>query len=420
MEAEALTRILSFTNKGSFQRVLSSGLRPRHFSYGKDEYEYIIQFYNKYGKIPEVKTFRKEFPQFNPERSIEPTKFLFDGVKAGFAMRMLQEVNDSISSGIEEDNPDIKKLLKTVNSTLRDINISASTTQMVSYEDTLDERKKGYQKRKNSDHLGILTPWDTINDLMLGFVDGQFCVILGRPWAGKTWVMMNCVVQAYIDGYNVLLVTKEMSCDEMARRADAIIFKLPYKGLRSGALEATVEGTYMAANFNGEEGKLTIAGDDVDGTGGLIALREQIVQVDPDIVFVDGAYLLEDDLDAKNTVEKLKNISRGFKKLARERNIPIVISVQQGRGGSRKTGGDLDSVQWSDAFSQDGDFAIEVFGEVKTPIRTLKILKQREGDSGEVKINFHSRDKIDFSELGSMQAVADSQKVTGDKKFHFE
>ncbi|GAF83254.1 unnamed protein product, partial [marine sediment metagenome] len=136
----------------------------------------------------------------------------------------------------------------------------------------------------------------------------------------------------------------------------------------------------------------------------------------PDIVFIDGAYLLADDSGSDNNTVRMQGLSQGLKVMARALSIPTVVTLQQGGGSTRKGGGEMENTYGSRAFAMDCDTIIEVYGEVETPVRYLKVLKQREGELGQVAINFHSREKIDFSELGTQQAIADSQKVPNDRQ----
>jgi RecA-family ATPase len=82
----------------------------------------------------------------------------------------------------------------------------------------------------------------------------------------------------------------------------------------------------------------------------------KIEQLKPDIVFVDGVYLMFDQVTGEsNTPQALTNITRGLKRVAQQTKLPLVITTQtllwKMRGGKVTA----DSIGYSSSFFQDSD-----------------------------------------------------------------
>ena len=81
--------------------------------------------------------------------------------------------------------------------------------------------------------------------------------------------------------------------------------------------------------------------------GGVNAIRNEIDRFEPDIVFIDGLYLMSDDRSGgkrDNGWRTLSNITQDLKAMAAECNVPVVGTTQSNREGvKRKAGADMDS-----------------------------------------------------------------------------
>jgi replicative DNA helicase len=69
----------------------------------------------------------------------------------------------------------------------------------------------------------------------------------------------------------------------------------------------------------------------IDSSGGqtVSGVASKIQNKNPDIVFIDGTYLMIDEQTGEsNTPQALTNITRSLKRLAQKINKPIVISTR--------------------------------------------------------------------------------------------
>ncbi|NBQ63396.1 MAG: hypothetical protein EBU40_14090, partial [Proteobacteria bacterium] len=120
----------------------------------------------------------------------------------------------------------------------------------------------------------------------------------------------------------------------------------------------------------------------VDSTNGqtVSAIASKIQSKNPDIVFIDGTYLMIDEQTGEsNTPQAITNITRSLKRLAQKINKPIVITTQvltwKMRGGNVTE----DSIGYSSSFHQDADviFGLQKVDENVDDMRLLRVIASR-------------------------------------------
>jgi len=133
-------------------------------------------------------------------------------------------------------------------------------------------------------------------------------------------------------------------------------------------------------------GNLTIIGEE---SGGVSHVASKIERYKPDIVYVDGMYLMDDDQRARDGWQRLLNISRDMKKLAKKASIPIICTVQFNRQADN-TKGNSANISGGD-IARDADVILGLFQDEDQAINrrmTLKVLKQREGHRPEIECDW--------------------------------
>jgi hypothetical protein len=97
------------------------------------------------------------------------------------------------------------------------------------------------------------------------------------------------------------------------------------------------------------------------------------------VVYVDGMYMMEDENgEAKGSPQALTNLTRGFKKMAQNLQIPIAISTQVLLWKmDRKRGVTTGSIGYASSFAQDSDVLIGVEKTEDDNICKVKILDGR-------------------------------------------
>jgi KaiC/GvpD/RAD55 family RecA-like ATPase len=258
-----------------------------------------------------------------------------------------------------------------------------------------------YDRLKNGE-TGILTPWPSVNESTLGFWPEDFVLYVARLGVGKTWSLVILADHAWaVEKKRVLFATTEMSRIKILQRWVAVRHKLSYNELRSGRLGEFAERKMregLAETLEAEG--LNIIGGDFDFR--IESLEAAIEECEPDIVFVDGAYLLRVSGDGR--IERAANSFDELKRVAKRNEIPLVASTQFNREAKSHKASSLgaDKIAMSDAAGWNADL---IFGLMQTDDMKLdnrmiqKPLKFREGVGEDVEVNWNF-ETMDFSEVG--------------------
>ena len=132
----------------------------------------------------------------------------------------------------------------------------------------------------------------------------------------------------------------------------------------------------------------------IESATGVSSVVSVVEREKPDLVLIDGVYLMEDEQGAKDDWLRVTHITRDLKKVAKNWHIPIMVNTQADKNTSKKTGPELGSIMYSQAVGQDSDNVLALFRDevmINDKEMGVKVLKQREGVLGKVLIqwDFH-------------------------------
>lgn len=270
------------------------------------------------------------------------------------------------------------------------VSLPALSPEFLEYYDKL---KAGYR--------GVLTPWPTINEATLGFWPEDFVLYVARLGVGKTFCLVILANYAWaIDKKRVLFATTEMAQIKILQRWIAIHFRYPYNELRRGRLSAFAEQKMRdrLGEMAKDEG-LYIIGGDFDFR--IESLEAAIEECEPDIVFMDGAYLLKVKGDGRT--ERAANSFDELKRVAKRAHLPLVASTQFNREvkGNKLTSVGPEKIALSDAAGWNADliFGLMRTDDMKRDRRMIQLpLKFREGEGEEVETHWDF-ETMNFDEL---------------------
>lgn len=247
---------------------------------------------------------------------------------------------------------------------------------------------------------------------------GQFIVLYGRPKSMKTWVGLNIGIDAYLRSRRrVLLYSREMSVMELLGRAAATIAKVEYASFKNGKLQPElkekaftilqelVEDEKMAGAAGKKMPGLFIVSDrgSTEGAGGVAWLQSKIRDYQPDLVIVDGMYLMSDDRSKTRSTDwrQIANISQDLKITAQQFNVPIIGITQANRAAQKTKGDDLTELAFSDSLGQDADavFRIVKMDNKETGLTELLITAPGLRDGKFDGIIIHGQPGVNFGYL---------------------
>ncbi len=247
------------------------------------------------------------------------------------------------------------------------------------------ERIMGKYRYTKANGIGsfakMLWPWAAMNDLTGGVQEDDYIVFYGRPKSMKTWVMAYMLGEAFRQGKRVLIYTKEMTQDNIFQRASACIGRIPYQEFRTGKLEvwdeATLDELVQEAKACGYD-PICLSGRDAEGGDTVSWLHAKIEKYKPDVVFVDGMYLLQAQNKKGAMWERVTEISRGLRDMVLATKIPLIATMQANRGAAKHASGNLDELAYADAIGQDATITIRCIAEKSSPTIALVMAGSRE------------------------------------------
>lgn len=343
-------------------------------------FKYVYDFYSKYGKVPSIDLVEEEFKDLRIEYAKEPVDYYLDKMSENYVrVKGSQVLISSAREIVQSPMEGIEKL----QTAIAELTLEAVPTRDDLVEDTVEERKARYLRLKKAGGMdGMPTPWEVLNEATMGLHGGDFIAIVSRPGVGKTWFLSILAEFSVRQGLKVLFVTNEMSNTQIMQRFDALYFKLPYKELRAGLLPDALEKRYFEGLEKMKKDVKMVVTQDVHGVN---SIGSKIDQYKPDLVLVDGMYLLADDQNSQSRWEGISNISRSLKKLARKKNVPIIATTQFNRAseGVKIDKVTLSNLGFSDSIGQDADVVLGLFRtkdmEMNNEMK-VRMLKVREGE----------------------------------------
>ena len=358
--------------------LIDNGFNQDYFSEYKEEFNFIQNHFNKYGRIPDQATFLEKFPDFDIIQVNETDSYLIDQLVEDKNQRLLASVFNKVRELLMQNKTDdaMSLYLNATESIVKAkhvecVDILKDTSRYDDYVERCKDFSKYYISTGFKELDKLIGGWDRQEEL---------ATIVARPGVGKSWCLLKCAVAAIEQGLKVGLYSGEMSVRKVGYRFDTLDGHISNYAITKGNTE--VQNEYkryidkLPTKYKSSFKVLTPTM--ISGPAGVTALRSFVEKEDIDILFVDQHSLLEDDKRGKTPVEKASNISRDLKNLQVMEQIPIIAVSQQNRERS-ESGLSTSMVAQSDRISQDS--TIVLFLEHKDDIFTINLVKSRDSET---------------------------------------
>ena len=328
-----------------------------------------------FGSVPSLQLIQSIFHGFQFTPSNDTIETLCDQLRL-FKLRSEIQIAADDMLKIAESNP--RAALDICRETAADLSSRHEFTSDLMMHNMYDELLSDYELvAEGRGVTGLPWPWEPLNEATQGIHPGEFIVVYGRPKNMKTWVALYVMTILNLHfNARVLVCSMEMPTKQMARRMAAIRAVVDYKKLLAGKLQPVERDRFFyrlwelkeqfmnpQLHVNGPRfAECMITGGKKGGMG-ISYLHSKIREFRPDIVLVDGMYLMKDERQGKRTVDwkAIAHISQDLKSTARDFNIPIVATAQANRTATKDVkNADVSEMAYSDAIGQDTDFSIRV------------------------------------------------------------
>ena len=352
-------------------------------------WKFVREHYSTYSEVPTAVTVKDNFPNFKVFDVQDTIEYLIDQM-VEFRRRTLtragvEQVIDKVTQN--DHNAALLEMEKTV-AVVNEQGIKGTTHIDLTVDP--DKRWAEYENIQNHKLLGIPTGFQKIDEATAGLQGGQLITFIAPPKTGKSQIALRVANNVHEAGFVPMFQSFEMNNHEQSQRSDAMRANISSNRLRLGKLQTVEEDRYLKLLDDMKTQKPFHLVDAVNGLT-VSALLAKAEQLKPDILFVDGVYLMMDEVTGDaNTPQALTNITRALKRVAQRLNIPVVITTQtllwKMKGGKVTA----DSIGYSSSFFQDSDVILGLEPvEDDEEIRLLKIVQSRNAPPSETSITWN-------------------------------
>ncbi len=381
--------------------VEAGDIQPKFFNntVWRDAFVYITEYYRDHGEVPSLRVMVNDCPKVKLVEAEEPWADIIRRLQKQHVRGIIDAYLSDVVSDMDEVDlngepkiPDIDMAVNRLGALVGKIHNDVPKSRDVDITQNGAERLARYRERKNNPGMmvGIPSGFETIDKATQGFQPGQLITLTGLPKASKSVFALLMAKHAQEYGKRVLYITFEMTCEEQEQRLDAYRAGINDMKLLSGnisddewqQLERSVHMTENLPPLVFSEDCMTVT-----------AIGAKIDLLKPDIVVVDGVYMMEDEEGFdKGSPQALANIVSSLKFMAMNREICIIDVTQSTPARTKGETLNNDSMMGSRAFAQYSNVVIGVERTEDVNVRKLKIIMTRRGTPTEclVMMDFNS------------------------------
>jgi len=295
--------------------------------------------------------------------------------------------------------------------------------------DVVLELHKHMDSVQGKDIIGVPTGFTKFDIITGGLVKGDMIVLAARPSVGKSALLGAIAIHAAKQNFKIGIISLEMSEVQLVARMGSLISDIEfYKIFRNTLNEDSNERKKLHSDLENLANlpikisdKTNVNINDIRAKVGQLISREQI-----DILFIDYLQLLDSETGLRNTTreQEVSKMSRGFKLMAKEFDIPVVVLAQLNRESEKLVSKkpQLHHLRESGSIEQDADIVVFLHRDWKSGIKQtalgsstefeadIIIAKGRNIETAEIKIGFEPA-KMKFYELGNYPTFSATTKL---------
>lgn len=354
----------------------------------REVWKFIRKHYTNYKEVPTAAVVKDNYPNFSLYNVEDSIDYLLDKM-VEFRRRLLTK--SGMEQAIEKlQANDHESALVEMSNTVTKVNEQgAQGTTHVDLTKNSDARLEAYNSLLNHTLLGIPTGFEKIDEATAGLQGGQLITVIAPPKTGKSQIALQVAINTHQAGFVPMFQSFEMNNHEQSQRHDSMRAHVSNSRYRQGKLkkDELVRVKDMMTTM-GQMKPFHL----VDAINGLTidSLMATAEQLKPDILFVDGVYLMMDQVTGEaNTPQALTNITRGLKRVAQRLDIPVIITTQTLLWKMKGRKVSAESIGYSSSFFQDSDVILGLEPvEDDEEIRLLKIVQSRNSSPSETSITW--------------------------------
>lgn len=326
------------------EQLLLHGIDHEDFVSMSEVFRYIRDYRTQYAQLPDRVHLETRFQrEFAP--TTEPFAYWLDEfVRSNASRRIQMAVREAIDLSDQDPETTLNNLQERLASIKRPRMLKIPPTdRMIAHRiERFEARMQMFLNSGGKHIIGIPTGIAAFDETNQGWLPGDATGIFARPTVGKSWFLFRCGVIAWLHGFRVLCICPEMDPAAVAIRVDTLIaghlgMPISQSMIRQGNPAVYDAYKRLAERVAKEERWWTI--QNIDGrTIKVNDIKTLALQLQPDIVLVDGLSLIEPDQKTTQAWEEIRKLSYGLRNMAGQINAHVMVSSQavNSRRGARK------------------------------------------------------------------------------------
>ena len=313
--------------------------------------------------------------------------------------RELIKVSQEIKAASYDEARDSRAILEEAEQKVFNLTDRTDTAEIYNMHDVIIKAVQNIDERYQSKnaYTGIPSGFVKLDQMTIGFQKSELIVIGARPSMGKTALALSMMEFLVVNrqvpcGFFSL----EMSYESIGQRLLSQVSGIPGYKLRSGLLR--LDEMQQLQNAAGRCYKAPLFIVDTPNMQLLdirAMARRMVHNQQVKIIFIDYIGLITTEMPDAKVFERVAEITKALKALARELEIPIVALSQVSRDAEGKEP-NLAQLRGSGSVEQDADVVIFIHRDRSSqtdeeqPIQEVRLIiaKHRNGATGDVKLSF--------------------------------
>jgi replicative DNA helicase len=328
-------------------------------------YEYTLDHWRKYSQPADEAVIHGNFPNLRWEPTEYSLEYLIDALRVRRAKAIvLDGLNEAAALVGSSDAADTWQMLAILGDTLGRARIETSGTYDVTHvdmESLVDEIL--LERMDNPGYLrGIGTGFKGIDYVTGGLQPEQLVVLIGLPKSLKSSILLWMALEAQKQAKRVLFAGFEMRNEEQQDRASSLLSGVGLTKILNGTITERERKEIMAGWALRRNMRDIHFTDDPNSAMTISGLQAKIMDYQPDVVFVDSAYLMQSELPkvTQGDAAALTDIARSLKRLSQSQKIPIVATTQASQTRTRGGKINVESGMYTQGWRQSADVYLGV------------------------------------------------------------
>lgn len=367
-------------------------------------FQFVADHVANHHVLPKRQTVEESFPSLEAAQIVEPASYYLDKLDERYVYRTL---NIGLSDCTElVGSYNLTQAVDRLEGVIADILMNRNRQQMVEFSrDAWDLVKAEYIKKYNEgSEYGILFGWPYLDNMVGGLLPGDVASYVGRPAVGKTWKILYTAHHAWwLQKKNVLVMSMEMNILPLVQRLASLHSHISISNLKLAELTTTQQKKLEKAMLTAKDHPAQMWVVDGNLTSTPSEIYAMAAQLQSDVVFIDGAYLLRSDNKKLDRWTRVAENIELIKKQTSRLQIPTVCSYQFNRETTKKKqeAVGLENIGYADAIGQISSIVLGLFQDESVETiqsRMVNVLKGRDGATGQFNVKWDFQ-AMDFSEI---------------------